>query len=113
LENTPSVERTNARTLFIEGGMTDHELKTWQCLFKTPVEPLSKEEKSKWLSNLNGVSLSSDAFFPFRDNIDKASKWGVNFIVQTGGSNRDNEVIEAANEYGMVMAFSGIRLFNH
>ena len=113
LENTASVARTNARILFIEGGMTDHELQTWQCLFDNPVEPLSQIEKVKWLSSLKGVSLSSDAFFPFRDNIDQASKRGVNFIVQPGGSSRDNEVIEAADEYGMAMAFSGIRLFHH
>jgi phosphoribosylaminoimidazolecarboxamide formyltransferase/IMP cyclohydrolase len=113
LENTTSVERTNARILFIEGGMTDHELHTWQRLFEIPVEPLSLEEKVKWLSSLKGVSLSSDAFFPFRDNIDQASKRGISFIVQPGGSSRDNEVIEAADEYGMAMAFSGIRLFHH
>ena len=113
LENTPSLERTNARIKFIEGEMLDNELKTWKLLFDTPVEPLTKEEKVKWLSNLKGVSLSSDAFFPFRDNIDQASKRGVSFIVQPGGSRRDNEVIEAADEYGMAMAFSGIRLFHH
>ena len=113
LENTASVERTNARILFIEGGMTEHEMQTWQRLFDTPVEPLSQEEKEKWLSSLKGVSLSSDAFFPFRDNIDQASKQGVSFIVQPGGSNRDSEVIEAADDYGMAMAFSCIRLFHH
>lgn len=113
LENTPSSERTNARIKFIEGEMTDNELQTWKLLFDTPVEPLTQEEKVKWMSNLKGVSLSSDAFFPFRDNIDQASKRGVSFIVQPGGSRRDNEVIEAADEYGMAMAFSGIRLFHH
>jgi len=113
LENTSSLERTNARIKFVEGEMTDNELQIWERLFDTPVEPLSQEEKVKWLSNLNGVSLSSDAFFPFRDNIDQASKRGVSFIVQPGGSRRDNEVIEAADEYGMAMAFSGIRLFHH
>ena len=59
------------------------------------------------------VSLSSDAFFPFRDNIDCAAKYGVKYLVQTGGSNRDSEVIKAANEYDMVMFFSNIRLFHH
>ena len=113
LKNTPSLERTNASIMFIEGEMTDNELQTWKLLFDTPVEPLTQEEKVKWLSNLKGVSLSSDAFFPFRDNIDQASKRGVSFIVQPGGSRRDNEVIEAADEYGMAMAFSGIRLFHH
>ncbi len=113
LENTSSLERTNARIKFVEGEMTDNELQIWERLFDTPVEPLTQEEKVKWLSNLNGVSLSSDAFFPFRDNIDQASKRGVSFIVQPGGSRRDNEVIEATDEYGMAMAFSGIRLFHH
>jgi len=88
-------------------------VQNWQRLFEFPVEPLSMEEKMKWLSNLKGVSLSSDAFFPLRDNIDQASKRGASFIVQPGGSSRDNEVIEAADEYGMAMAFSGIRLFHH
>ena len=113
LENTASIERTNARILFIEGGLTDNELQNWQRLFESPVEPLTQEEKETWLSNLKGVSLSSDAFFPFRDNIDQASKRGVSYIVQPGGSRRDNEVIKAADEYDMAMAFSGIRLFHH
>ncbi len=113
LPNITSLERTNARTLFIEGGMTDRELQNWQHLFENPIEPLSQEKKADWMSKLNGVSLSSDAFFPFRDNIDHASKRGVSFIVQPGGSNRDNQIIEAADEYGMSMTFSGLRLFHH
>lgn len=113
LEKTGNVERTNARILCIEGGMTEPELCAWQSLFESPVEPLSQEEKGKWIAGLKGVSLSSDAFFPFRDNIDQASKRGVSFIVQPGGSSRDEEVIVAADEYGIAMAFSGIRLFHH
>jgi len=113
LENIASLERTNARVLFIEGGMTDKELQNWQALFETPLNPLTHEEKSEWLTKLNGVCLSSDAFFPFRDNVDQASKRGVSFIVQPGGSIRDDEVIKAADEYGMAMAFSGMRLFYH
>ncbi len=112
-EQVSNVERTNARILCIDGGMTDPELRAWKSQFSAPVEALPKEEKSTWLAKLKGVSLSSDAFFPFRDNIDQASKLGVNFIVQPGGSNRDEEVISASNEYEMVMAFSGIRLFHH
>ena len=73
----------------------------------------SKEEKKEWINKLSNVSLSSDAFFPFRDNIDHLSKIGVKFIVQPGGSNRDEEVISATNEYGIAMSFSGIRLFHH
>ena len=112
-EQVSNVERTNARILCIDGGMTAPELRAWKSQFSAPVEALPHEEKSIWLAKLKGVSLSSDAFFPFRDNIDQASKRGVNFIVQPGGSNRDEEVISASDEYEMVMAFSGIRLFHH
>ena len=112
-EQVSNVDRTNARILCIDGGMTDPELRAWKSQFSAPVEALPQEEKSIWLAKLKGVSLSSDAFFPFRDNIDQASKRGVNFIVQPGGSNRDEEVISASDEYEMVMAFSGIRLFHH
>ena len=112
-EQVSNVERTNARILCIDGGMTEPELRAWKSKFSAPVEALPQEEKAAWLPKLKGVSLSSDAFFPFRDNIDQASKRGVNFIVQPGGSNRDEEVISAADEYEMVMAFSGIRLFHH
>ena len=112
-EKVKNVERTNARILFIQGGMTEPELLAWQSQFNKPVEALTPAEKGEWLTHLEGVSLSSDAFFPFRDNIDQASKHGVGYIVQPGGSNRDEEVIAATDEYGMVMAFSGIRLFHH
>jgi len=112
-EQVSNVDRTNAHILCIDGGMTAPELRAWKSKFSAPVEALPQEEKSIWLAKLKGVSLSSDAFFPFRDNIDQASKRGVNFIVQPGGSNRDEEVISAADEYEMVMAFSGIRLFHH
>ena len=112
-EQVRNVERINARILCIEGGMSEPELRTWQSQFSRPVEALSPTEKGEWLTKLKGISLSSDAFFPFRDNIDQASKRGVDYVVQPGGSNRDKEVIAATDEYGMVMAFSGIRLFHH
>ena len=112
-EQVRNVERINARILCIEGGMTEPELRTWQSQFSRPVEALSPTEKGEWLTKLEGISLSSDAFFPFRDNIDQASKRGVDYVVQPGGSNRDKEVIAATDEYGMVMAFTGIRLFHH
>ncbi|MBL4824970.1 MAG: phosphoribosylaminoimidazolecarboxamide formyltransferase [SAR324 cluster bacterium] len=112
-EPVGSVERTNARILCIEGGMTPPELRSWKSLFDGSAEEISMAEKKEWLTKLKGVSLSSDAFFPFRDNIDQASKRGVKYVVQPGGSNRDEEVISAADEYGMVMLFSGIRLFHH
>ena len=112
-EQVRNVERINARILCIEGGMTEPEQRTWQSQFSRPVEALSPTEKGEWLARLEGISLSSDAFFPFRDNIDQASKRGVDYVVQPGGSNRDKEVIAATDEYGMVMAFTGIRLFHH
>ena len=112
-EQVRNVERINARILCIEGGMTEPELRTWQSQFSRPVEALSPTGKGEWLVKLKGISLSSDAFFPFRDNIDQASKRGVDYVVQPGGSNRDKEVIAATDEYGMVMAFTGIRLFHH
>jgi phosphoribosylaminoimidazolecarboxamide formyltransferase/IMP cyclohydrolase len=74
---------------------------------------MSSEEKREWLNLMNGISLASDAFFPFRDSIDRAQQSGVKYVVQPGGSKRDDIVIEACNEYGMVMAFSNIRLFHH
>ncbi len=107
------VNRTNACVGYIEGDMTAKELEIWQQNFEMPPPPFTIEEKSAWLENMRGVSLASDAFFPFRDNIDQASKRGVSSIVQAGGSVRDEDVVQAANEYAMVMAFSQIRLFHH
>ncbi|MCX7045842.1 MAG: phosphoribosylaminoimidazolecarboxamide formyltransferase [Candidatus Sumerlaeota bacterium] len=106
-------ERINARVRYIEGDMTGPEKKAWLEGLASDPGPLTLEEKAEWMTKLKGVSLSSDAFFPFRDNIDQASRRGVKYIVATGGSTRDAEVIAAANEYGMVMAFSGVRLFHH
>jgi phosphoribosylaminoimidazolecarboxamide formyltransferase / IMP cyclohydrolase len=107
------VERTNARVRFIEGDFTAPELAAWQALFEQPPPPLAAEEKAAWLARLRGVSLASDAFFPFRDSIDQAAKRGVAFVVQPGGSVADKAVIAACDEYGMAMAFTGLRLFHH
>ncbi|HKI99339.1 MAG TPA: phosphoribosylaminoimidazolecarboxamide formyltransferase [bacterium] len=107
------VDRTNARVRYIEGDFTTPEYAAWQTLFTTPPEPLTAEEKAAWLERLRGVSLASDAFFPFRDSIDQAAKRGVAYIVQPGGSVADEAVIQACDEYGMAMAFSGVRLFHH
>lgn len=85
----------------------------WEGLFQTKPEVFSKEEKESWLKQMTGVSLASDAFFPFGDNIDRAYKSGVSYIAQPGGSVRDDQVIETCNRYGMAMAFTGIRLFHH
>ena len=85
----------------------------WQKLFKTQPEKLTAEEKKAYLSQIKGVALGSDAFFPFGDNIERAAKSGVSFVAQPGGSIRDDNVIETCNKYGMVMAFNHVRLFHH
>ena len=85
----------------------------WEQFFKTKPEPLTKEEKKEWLATLSGVSLGSDAFFPFGDNIERAKRSGVEFVAQPGGSIRDGNVIETCDKYNMTMCFTGIRLFHH
>ena len=85
----------------------------WQKYFAVRPEPLTDEEKAEYLSKIDGVSLGSDAFFPFSDNIERAKKSGVKYIAQPGGSIRDDLVIETCDKYGMVMAFTGMRLFHH
>ena len=86
---------------------------TWENFFTEKPEVLTKEEKKEWLSQLKGVSLASDAFFPFGDNIERAHKSGVEYIVEPGGSIRDDNVIDTCNRYNMTLAFNGVRLFHH
>jgi phosphoribosylaminoimidazolecarboxamide formyltransferase / IMP cyclohydrolase len=86
---------------------------TWQNLFAEKPEVFTREEKRAWLDTLTDVSLGSDAFFPFGDNIERAHKTGVSYIAQPGGSIRDDNVIDTCNKYHMVMAFTGMRLFHH
>ena len=107
------VERVNARVRYIEGDMTPPERKSWEALFDEVPKPLTDAEKSQYLSTTSGVSLASDAFFPFRDSIDHASKLGVQYVAQPGGSRQDDVVTKACDEYNMAMAFSGVRLFHH
>ena len=85
----------------------------WQKYFTKQPEPLTDAEAKQYLASLSGVSLGSDAFFPFGDNIERAKKSGVSYIAQPGGSIRDDLVIETADKYGMAMAFTGMRLFHH
>ncbi|MBO6206055.1 MAG: phosphoribosylaminoimidazolecarboxamide formyltransferase [Lachnospiraceae bacterium] len=85
----------------------------WQNIFKVKPEVFTKEEKKAWLAQMTDVALGSDAFFPFSDNVERASRSGVKYIAQPGGSKRDDLVIEACNKLGIVMAFTGIRLFHH
>ncbi|WP_411677528.1 phosphoribosylaminoimidazolecarboxamide formyltransferase [Caproicibacter sp.] len=85
----------------------------WQNFFTARPEPLTREEKRDWLNRQTGVSLGSDAFFPFGDNIERAHRSGVSYIAQPGGSIRDDNVIETCDQYGIAMAFTGLRLFHH
>jgi len=85
----------------------------WQNTFKIRPEVLTAEEKKEWIARQSGVTVGSDAFFPFGDNVERARKSGVQYIVQPGGSIRDDHVIATCNKYGIVMAFTGMRLFHH
>ena len=88
-------------------------LLVWQNTFKIRPEVLTAEEKKEWIARQSGVTAGSDAFFPFGDNVERARKSGVQYIVQPGGSIRDDHVIATCNKYGIVMAFTGMRLFHH
>jgi phosphoribosylaminoimidazolecarboxamide formyltransferase/IMP cyclohydrolase len=107
-------DRDNAIDVYIsdewEDVLRDGE---WQRVFTERPEPLTAAEKKEWVSRLEGVTVGSDAFFPFGDNVERARKSGVAYIVQPGGSIRDDNVIEVANKYGIAMAFTGMRLFHH
>ena len=106
-------EKNNAIDQFLSEDLTQPEEAILRSNIEGPMLTLAKEERREWLCRLNGVSLGSDAYFPFRDSIDRASRSGVKFVAEPGGSARDEDVIAAADEYGMVMAFTGIRLFHH
>ena len=107
-------DRDNAIDLYIgEDYMDVLSDDAWPNIFKEKPAVFTKEEKRKWLDQLTDVSLGSDAFFPFGDNIDRAHRSGVKYNAQPGGSVRDDNVIETCNKYGMVMSFTGIRLFHH
>ncbi len=110
LKNVKRPDRDNAIDVYMGGETFDD---TWQDLFTVKPEPFTADEKISWLKNLRGVSLASDAFFPFGDNIERAHLSGVDFIAQTGGSIRDDNVIETCDKYNIAMAFTHIRLFHH
>ncbi|MDE6747160.1 MAG: phosphoribosylaminoimidazolecarboxamide formyltransferase, partial [Oscillospiraceae bacterium] len=107
-------DRDNAIDVYIgdeyEDVLRDGE---WEKVFTEKPAVLTREEKKEWLAKNTDVSLGSDAFFPFGDNIERAHKSGVEYIAQPGGSIRDDNVIETCNKYGIAMAFTGIRLFHH
>ena len=85
----------------------------WQNTFKVRPEVLTAEEKKAWIATQSGVTVGSDAFFPFGDNVERARKSGVQYIAEPGGSIRDDHVIATANKYGITMCFTGMRLFHH
>ena len=106
-------DRDNAIDQFLQPDVTDAEKANWKNVFtETPLQ-LTAEERRAWLDGMADVVLGSDAFFPFRDSIDRAARSGVKYVLQPGGSNRDEDVIAACDEYGMTMVFSGVRLFHH
>jgi phosphoribosylaminoimidazolecarboxamide formyltransferase/IMP cyclohydrolase len=106
-------DRDNAIDQFLRDDVTPNEKANWRDIFVRTPEQLSLDEKHEWLSGLDSVSLGSDAFFPFRDSIDRAAASGAKYILEPGGSTRDSDVVQAADEYGMTMVFSGVRLFHH
>lgn len=112
-EGVKRPDRDNAIDQFLQPDVTDEEKKNWVNVFTEIPKQLTTEERRAWLDGLTDVTLGSDAFFPFRDSIDRAAKSGVKYILQPGGSNRDEDVITACDEYGMTMVFSGLRLFHH
>jgi len=106
-------DRVNARVRYIEGDFTKEERVRWEAQFSEIPEPLTEQEKNAFMAEAKEVTISSDAFFPFRDSIDFASKMGVQYVAQPGGSVQDKQVIAACEEYGMSMCFTGVRLFHH
>lgn len=115
VDNIRRPDRDNTIDLYLSeedcGDVLDEG--NWQNYFSFRPEPLTREEKHSYLAGITGVSLASDAFFPFGDNIDRAHRSGVTYVAQPGGSVRDDHVIEACNKHNMVMAFTGLRLFHH
>ncbi len=114
LDGIGRAERDNAIDVYIGNEYMDVLADgAWQKIFKVKPEIFTEEEKRAWLDQMQDVTVGSDAFFPFSDNIERARKSGVKYIAEPGGSVRDDLIIEACNKYGMVMAFTGIRLFHH
>ena len=107
-------DRDNAIDIYLSDEYEDIlQEGVWQQTFRHKPEPLTAEEKKAWIATQSGVTVGSDAFFPFGDNVERARKSGVSYIVEPGGSIRDDHVSETADKYGMVMAFTGLRLFHH
>lgn len=112
-EGVKRPDRDNAIDQFLQPDVTEAEKANWKNVFTETPRQLTVEERREWLDGMSEVVLGSDAFFPFRDSIDRAAGSGVKYVLQPGGSNRDEDVIAACDEYGMTMVFSGVRLFHH
>ncbi len=112
-KGTKRPEKINAIELYLKGDMTPEEQSAWRSSFREAPQPFGDTARGEWLKRLKGVVLGSDAYIPFRDNIDRAARTGVDYVIQTGGSVQDDTVTAAADEYGMVMVNTGIRLFHH
>ena len=111
-------DRDNVIEQYLSGRREEDVVADWRRYFTAKPEEMDEDAKRAWISSMHDISLASDAFFPFRDNIDRAAASGVGFsgvgfISEPGGSLRDDEVIRAADEHGMTMAFTGVRLFHH
>jgi len=114
VDNIRRPDRDNAIDVYMSDEWEDVLAEgVWQNTFKVKPEPLTVEEKKAWIATQSGVTVGSDAFFPFGDNVERAHKSGVQYIAEPGGSVRDDNVIETADKYGMVLAFTGMRLFHH
>ncbi len=112
-EGVRRAERNNAIDLFFVDDLTPAEEEAWRDNYEAVPERLTREERQAWLGQVTGVALSSDAFFPFRDSIDRASRSGVAHVAQPGGSTNDADVIAACDQYAMTMSITGLRLFHH
>ena len=106
-------DRINWRVRFIEGDLTSHEQEALREALGGRLEPLGEDEKRAWLERVRGVSLVSDGYIPFRDNIDHAQRHGVSYIAQPGGSAKDREIEAACREYGIALVNTGVRAFHH
>ena len=106
-------EKINAIEAYLRGNMTREERRVWEACFDTVPSLLGDDAQRARIGQMDDIVLSSDAFIPFRDNIDRAARTGVKYVVETGGSMRDDDVIAACDEYGMLLVMTGVRLFHH
>ena len=113
-DGLPRSEKVNAAEQFVRyHELDDRERALLNDALESQADPITGDERRDWIASFEGVVLSSDAFIPFRDNLDRAARSGVGYIAQAGGSARDTDVIAAADQHGMVMSMTGLRLFLH